>query len=209
VNCVGEARPVARRSGSPVWKLVKMRCPQGRAARRHGAVVFAYYNRLSPRQKRIYRQSDQVESISLPDPGRLQPLASAVAEALQSENRQRTEAACQKLVAGLTEELGLPPVRVKVLAKRPSRDWGELHGLYEQREGRKRAQLTVWMRTAQRRQVVAFRTFLRTILHELGHHLDYELLGLADSFHTEGFYKRESSLMVQLAGPGRSARPRA
>jgi hypothetical protein len=46
--------------------------------------------------------------------------------------------------------------------------------------------------------VVAFRSFLRTILHEFGHHLDYELLGLADSFHTEGFFKRESSLFHQL-----------
>ena len=48
------------------------------------------------------------------------------------------------------------------------------------------------------RQVVKFRTFLRTLLHELCHHLDYELLDLADSFHTEGFYKRESSLLRQL-----------
>ena len=56
----------------------------------------------------------------------------------------------------------------------------------------------VWMRTAQQRRVVAFRTFLRTLLHELCHHLDYVLLGLEDSFHTEGFFKRESSLFKQL-----------
>jgi len=55
------------------------------------------------------------------------------------------------------------------------------------------------MRTAQRRQIVAFRTFLRTLLHELCHHLDYELLKLTESFHTEGFYQRESSLLNQLA----------
>jgi hypothetical protein len=60
------------------------------------------------------------------------------------------------------------------------------------------------MRTAQRRQVVKFRTFLRTLLHELCHHLDYELLRLPDSFHTEGFYKRESSLLRQLLGEGLS-----
>jgi hypothetical protein len=30
------------------------------------------------------------------------------------------------------------------------------------------------------------------------HHLDYEHLKLGDSFHTEGFYKRESSLFHQL-----------
>jgi hypothetical protein len=45
---------------------------------------------------------------------------------------------------------------------------------------------------------VAFRTFLRTLLHEIGHHLDYEYLKLADSFHTEGFFRRESSLFTQL-----------
>jgi uncharacterized damage-inducible protein DinB len=46
--------------------------------------------------------------------------------------------------------------------------------------------------------VVAFRTYLRTLLHEVGHHVDYTLLRLQDSFHTEGFYKRESSLFHQL-----------
>lgn len=58
------------------------------------------------------------------------------------------------------------------------------------------------MRTARQRRVVAFRTFLRTLLHELCHHLDYQLLRLPDSFHTEGFYKRESSLFHQLMDDG-------
>ena len=69
------------------------------------------------------------------------------------------------------------------------------------------------MRTARHRRVVAFRTFLRTLLHEAGHHLDYTYLKLADSFHTEGFFKRESSLFYQLVpsalAPGRGARPGA
>jgi hypothetical protein len=55
------------------------------------------------------------------------------------------------------------------------------------------------MRTAAQSKVVAFRTFLRTLLHELAHHLDVTLLGLEESFHTEGFFRRESSLMRQLA----------
>ncbi|MDH3690664.1 MAG: hypothetical protein OEU36_14540, partial [Gammaproteobacteria bacterium] len=76
--------------------------------------------------------------------------------------------------------------------------WGELHGLYEPAEENPLAHITVWMRTAQRRKVVAFRTFLRTLLHEYCHHLDYEHFELEDSFHTEGFYKRESSLFHQL-----------
>jgi hypothetical protein len=98
-------------------------------------------------------------------------------------------------------QLVTPPVRVRVLAKRPSDDWEELHGLYQPEEDGKSAEITVWMRTAKRQQVVAFRTFLRTLLHELCHHLDYEHLKLDESFHTEGFYKRESSLFKQLV-PG-------
>ena len=61
------------------------------------------------------------------------------------------------------------------------------------------------MRTAKQRRVVAFRTYLRTLLHEVGHHFDYTLLRLPDSYHTEGFYKRESSLFKQLVPEPRAA----
>ena len=54
------------------------------------------------------------------------------------------------------------------------------------------------MRTARRRQVVAFKSFLRTVCHEVCHHLDYELFALEETFHTDGFYKRESSLANAL-----------
>ena len=48
------------------------------------------------------------------------------------------------------------------------------------------------------RQVVAFKSFLRTLVHEFGHHLDYEMFKLQETFHTEGFYKRESRLANAL-----------
>jgi hypothetical protein len=54
------------------------------------------------------------------------------------------------------------------------------------------------MRTAQRRDVVKPRTFLRTLMHELGHYLDYALLKLDDSYHSSGFYQRESFLVRTL-----------
>lgn len=163
-------------------------------------MVFAYYNRLTRAAQRIYDKSDQVSAIPLPRAAELRSLTAELAEVLKREDRQKTEAICQELVSGLTARLKVVPVQVEVLAARPSRTWGELHGLYTPAEGRRPARVTVWMRTAQRRQVVAFRTFLRTLLHEVCHHLDYELLGLAETFHTEGFYKRESSLLYQLLG---------
>jgi hypothetical protein len=54
------------------------------------------------------------------------------------------------------------------------------------------------MRTVQKKQVVAFKTFLRTLIHEVCHHLDYDLFAFEETFHTEGFYKRESTLVAAL-----------
>ncbi len=161
-------------------------------------MVFSYYHALSAARKRIYRRSDEIHAVPLPNGKELRPLMADLAAALENEDRAAIEAVCGKLVAGITAGLETPPLRVKVLAVRPSSSWGELHGLYVPAEGRASAVITVWMRTAQRRRIVAFRSFLRTLLHEICHHLDYEHFQLAESFHTEGFYKRESSLFHQL-----------
>jgi len=165
-------------------------------------VPFAYYQRLTRAQQRVYRQSDEVTVIRLPGTKDLRPLVDTLADLLMREDRLAAQAMADRLLAGITASLGVPPLRAQVLAVRPSRHWGELHGLYTPGEHGRPSRVTVWMRTAQRRQVVKFRTFLRTLLHELCHHLDYELLRLPDSFHTEGFYKRESSLLRQLLGEG-------
>ena len=81
-----------------------------------------------------------------------------------------------------------------------------MHGLYTNERGRP-PRIQLWMRTAKQKRVVAFRTYLRTLLHEVGHHLDYTGLRLRDSFHTEGFYKRESSLFAQLVPERRTTMP--
>lgn len=166
------------------------------------AMVFSYYKKLSAANKRVYRKSDEIHGVTLPHPEELHPLIPRLTRALEHEDRPRVEEVCQLLVQGIATRLRVPPIRVKVLAVRPLASWGELHGLYEPVEGRAHAVITLWMRTAKQRRVVAFKAFLRTLLHELCHHLDYELYRLPDSFHTEGFYKRESNLFHQLV-PGR------
>jgi hypothetical protein len=169
-------------------------------------VPFSYYARLSPRAQAIYRKSDATTSLPLPHAAMLRPLVDELRGALERDDRRAVEHAAGQLASGLARHLSLPPVVVQVLAVRPSASWGELHGLYTRDEGRA-ARIQLWMRTARHRRVVAFRTFLRTLLHELGHHVDYELLGLADSFHTEGFFKRESSLFHQLVPEARGEAP--
>jgi len=158
---------------------------------------FAYYARLNRSQQAIYRRSDSIAEVPLRRPEILRPLVLALEQALVGEDRVATQAATARLVRGLTDGLGIPPVAVEVLAARPHAHWGELHGLYTAERGRIPS-IQLWMRTAKQKRVVAFRTFLRTLLHEVGHHIDYALLRLPDSYHTEGFYKRESSLFYQL-----------
>ena len=158
---------------------------------------FAYYARLNRAQQAVYRKSDAITEVRLPRPVELHPLVGALDVALRTEDRAETQRATDRLIRGLTQALAIPPVKVEVLAARPHAKWGELHGLYTAERG-KIPKIQLWMRTAKQKRVVAFRTYMRTLLHEVGHHVDYTLLRLADSFHTEGFYKRESSLFYQL-----------
>jgi hypothetical protein len=141
--------------------------------------------------------------VRLPNPTALHPAVEALGTALASEDRARVQQATERLIRGLTDAVGVPPVKVQVLAARPHAKWGELHGLYTVERG-KIPTIQLWMRTAKQRRVVAFRTYLRTLLHEVGHHLDYALLRLRESYHTEGFYKRESGLFKQLVPEART-----
>jgi hypothetical protein len=170
---------------------------------------FAYFDRLSAARKRIYLRSDAIDRVDLPSGASQIELLAGMERALQTENRGEVERLGQSLLNDLTGRLQVPRVRLRVLSVRPSGNWGELHGLYEPFDDGTPPLITVWMRTVARKQVVAFRTFLRTVLHELCHHLDYELYGLPETFHTQGFYKRESSLFAQLHAEPVSAQPPA
>ena len=139
----------------------------------------------------------------LPRPEELRPLVEPIRAALAADDRAALEAAAARARAARSPRCwACPSPDVGVLAVRPSLRDAELHGLYT-RDERRRPRIRVWMRTVRHRRVVAFRTFLRTLLHEIGHHLDYEHLRLPDSFHTEGFFQRESSLFYQLVPAGR------
>ena len=170
-------------------------------------MVFEYYNRLSARRQSIYRQSDEIRQVPLP---RRHMLASTVPEleaALKLENRREIEILSQSIADEIVSQLEAPEIRVQVLTVRPSDDWGELHGLYLPEDGGKSARIQLWMRTVKHKRVVAFRSFLRTLVHELCHHLDYELFQFPETFHTEGFYNRESSLFHQLVPEAGARQP--
>jgi hypothetical protein len=119
-----------------------------------------------------------------------------LAEALPAGEQPEVQPLAQAIADEICGALRVPTLRVAVRGTRPSDARGELHGLYS--PGRQRHRIDVWMITAKRGQVVAFKTFVRTLLHEICHHLDYELLQLGVSLHTDGFFKRESSLFAQI-----------
>src|SRR6476620_5874401 len=125
---------------------------------------FSYYRRLSAAQKRTYDASDRVQRIQLSDPDTLRPGIVALVEALAEDERHRVQSVCQGLADVLLRSLRVPPVRISVLAVRPSNTKGELHGLYDPTKRNTTPTISLWMRTAQRQQVVAFRTFFRTFL---------------------------------------------
>ncbi|MGD9764067.1 MAG: hypothetical protein AB7V27_10165 [Candidatus Binatia bacterium] len=160
-----------------------------------------FRHRLTRAQQREYDRSNAVSSIPIRATPRLGRAVMLLEWALEHDDRSRTARVAQVICDELCTALKIVGLRVEVKAVRPSDSRGELHGLY-QSTGPRRI-ISVWMHTAKRAQVVKYKTFLRTLVHELCHHLDYELLRLNDSFHTDGFFKRESSVTHQLIAAAR------
>ena len=109
---------------------------------------YAYYSKLKARDKAIYRRSDKIERVDLAAAWSLQPLIQRLEATLVDEDRQQTERIVRDLAIGILDDLGVTPIGVKLLAARPSDDWGELHGLYEPSEGRRRARDRIRLRSA-------------------------------------------------------------
>ena len=161
-----------------------------------------FRRRLSRSQRVVYDKSDTKTSLPLRVTDRLVravnllPVALSGEYASDAEHRRKVGKVAQVICDEICRGMGVDSPQVIVKGVRPIRRSDEYHGLYES-DGASH-QITVWMYTAKRRQAVAPRTLLRTLVHEVLHHLDYHKLGLVESFHTEGFFKRESSLVGQI-----------
>ncbi len=160
---------------------------------------FPYYARLGRKRQATYRRSDAISAVPLTCVDAASPSLAEIESGLDEDDRPRVQRGTAALVRLICDDLAVPRVVLRVLARRPSDATAELHGLYEREEG-KRPIVRVWMRTAAHERPVAFRTFVRVAMHELCHHLDYDKYALGDSMHTHGFFARESSLVRQLLG---------
>lgn len=149
-----------------------------------------------PRNRNLagFRESDQRNTLDLPEDQRLPAIARAIESAMKAEQIAGVRSACAEFVAAASHFYQVPACGVRVLAARPLRvreQWTtELFGDYTPET----MIIRVWMRTAVRKEVTSFGTFLSTLCHEFCHHLDYKKFGFADSWHTRGFYERAGIL---------------
>jgi hypothetical protein len=168
----------------------------------------SFYHRLSAAQKREYDRSDAWPTLPLAPAPALAEAAGEVVAAIGAESPAKVRRAAQRLVDEICARLSArsgrrvpPPPRVRVLRTRPRIAKSEFHGLYTRFESGE-SEIKVWMFTAAHGHVVKARTFLRTLLHEVCHHVDMTLLDLPHSLHTLGFHARESSLLRCLERSG-------
>ncbi len=168
---------------------------------KHGALrrpLPDYFYRLSSSLQRCYLKSESIERFEgfVPSAAATAKLR-ALMDALDHGALGEVQRSAAALTSKLCRAFGVHSLRVVVRGVRPHNTRGELHGLFRMTRP---PQIMLWMRTAKRHDVVKPKTFVRTVLHELCHYLDYSLLELEESFHTMGFFKRESFLMRSLMG---------
>lgn len=148
-----------------------------------------------------FRQSEELTSIALPPSPKLVDLAQVIESVMKEGSRTEVRAACAEFLNAAASFYNVKAPEVRALAARPLRvregGWQiELFGDYSLRD----AQIRIWTRTAVRKQVTSFGTFLSTLCHEFCHHLDCQKFGFVRSPHTRGFYERTGLLYHHARG---------
>jgi hypothetical protein len=120
--------------------------------------------------------------------------AKSIESALKSGAQSDVLRSCELFLKSASRFYKVPDCGIRVLAARPLQvreSWtSELFGDYEAED----MLIRVWMRTAIKKEITSFGTFLSTVCHEFCHHLDYQQFRFPDSWHTRGFYERTAAL---------------
>jgi len=147
-----------------------------------------------------FLESDRIRTLDLPQDGCLLPIAKCIDSAMKNRTSADASRACAEFLNAASGFYKVPACGIRVLAARPLRvreSWStELFGDYTQET----MMIRVWMRTAVRKEVTSFGTFLSTLCHEFCHHLDFQKFGFPDSWHTRGFYERAAALYHNARG---------
>lgn len=155
-----------------------------------------------PRKKnrQFFLESDRLRSIVLPADGRLHRISQAIESAMELGSMGDVRRHSAEFVATVSDFYRVPKGDVQILAARPlrtRRGWRtELFGDYHPTT----MLIRVWMRTAVKKEITSFGTFLSTLCHEFCHHLDFHQFKFRDSWHTRGFYERAAILYHHARG---------
>ena len=148
----------------------------------------------SRKNRAEFLESDRVKSLDVPQNRTLLEIAKRLDSAMKSDRIADVRRTCAEFLATASSFYGVPHCAVRVLAARPlrvrERGTFELFGDYDPET----SVIRVWIRTAVRKEVTSFGTFLSTLCHEFCHHLDFQKFGFRDSWHTRGFYERSAAL---------------
>jgi len=148
-----------------------------------------------------FLESDRLRALEVPEDDRLQASAESIHSVMQAGTVSSVRQACAEFLSAASDFYTVRPPGIRVLAARPLRvrEGGsaiELFGDYHPET----LLIRLWMRTAIRKQVTSFGTFLSTLCHEFCHHLDCQALGFRESWHTRGFYQRTAALYHHARG---------
>ena len=147
-----------------------------------------------------FLESDRIRTLDLPRDGRLPSIAKSIASAMESDTSADVRRFCAQFLSAASEFYEVPNCAIRVLAARPlrvrERGTFELYGDYDPET----SVIRVWLRTAVRKEVTSFGTFVSTLCHEFCHHLDFQKFGFRDSWHTRGFYERAAALYHHARG---------
>lgn len=149
---------------------------------------------------KLFLDSDRLESLPLPPDDKLTQFAAKIEAAMKTGGAADVNRASEEFLKTACDFYRVPRCTVRILASRPLRvreySTTELFGDY--RSDTKAIRL--WMRTAVRKEVTSFGTFLSTLCHEFCHHLDFHRFAFGDSWHTRGFYQRAAVLYHHAKG---------
>jgi hypothetical protein len=153
---------------------------------------------FSRAEQKAYEISNRLLSVDFKVTPSMKRKVDDLAIWLSAGDKSKVRGATQAVIELLCAAARVPAARLSLVDRAPGEFRGDklvvkLHGVCGP-DGR----ITMAYRTAVRRKVIAFKTYLNTLVHEFMHHYDHQRLRLDASFHTRGFYQRVRDLLVQL-----------
>jgi len=138
--------------------------------------------------RREYARSNETLHIDIQVTPEIAGAAGRIHRALTARDPALVMAATLNFVGSLCDAAKMPRVPVRIAPRRKRAGRSEFYGWCGPKY------ITVYLRTAVRGRFIAFRTLLKMLCHEFGHHHDWKALQLTSSFHTKGFSQRVGEL---------------